>query len=125
MMRAPWAASIFYPQGAAFSAPVYLFVTGFGGEASISDYDTVLSAIAAHGLVVVGVDRGTKLAASMNYTELAESLDGSLAYISTSLPTDLKARSGPPRTSGLLLGGHSAGNHVAEELVEHRGVSFG
>ena len=108
--------------------PVLLFVSGFGGEYAISSYSSVLSEMAAHGMVVVGVDRKFKLSASVNYTELAESLDGVLAFIASGADTGLAPRLAPMlppgvrlNTSAVVLGGHSAGNHVAIRRL----VSFG
>lgn len=137
---APWHVKVWYPiekhenhenhekHMPSLTMPVLLFVSGFGGEYAISSYSSVLSEMSAHGMVVVGVDRKFKLSASVNYTELAESLDGVLAFIASGADTGLASRLAPVlppgarlNTSAILLGGHSAGNHVAIRRL----VSFG
>lgn len=130
----PWHANVFYPSGrnkpgnSSVTFPVVLFVSGFGGEYAIGAYSSVLSKMAAHGMVVVGLDRKFKLSSSVNYTDLAEHLGGVLDFITSGLDTGLSARLRtliPPNTqantSAIIIGGHSAGNHVTVRRL----VSFG
>ena len=130
----PWHASVYYPSKSnttstdSVTFPVLLFVSGFGGEYSIQAYSAVLSSMAAHGMVVVGVDRKFKLSSSVNYTDLAQHLGGVLDFITSRSDTGLSARIStllPPHsranTSAIIIGGHSAGNHVTVRRL----VSFG
>lgn len=87
-------------------------------------YSDFTSQIAAHGVVVVAIDRAPKLALKINYTELAESMDPVVDYVSggkLAAALRLRQAAGPPNASTLLLAGHSAGNHI----ITRRLVSFG
>jgi hypothetical protein len=132
----PWHACVLFPRplvaavsndasdGNATSLPVLVFVTGFAGQVSTEQYRTFLTLIASHGLVVVALDRRSSLIPYVNYTELAATLDGPLTYASDGgLGADLRraGAAAPPHASLLLVGGHSAGNHV----IVRRLTSFG
>ena len=132
----PWHATVFYPtsrnsssdDAPATALPVLLFVSGFGGEYALSSYSSVLSGMAAHGMVVVGVDRKFRLSSSVNYTDLAKHMDGVLDFVTSASSSGLASRisenllpGARVNTSAILLGGHSAGNHVAVRRL----VSFG
>eukprot|EP00947_MAST-08B_sp_MAST-8B-sp1_P004769 g4769.t1 len=102
-------------------------------------YDALLSAIAAHGVAVVAVDRKFEMKTKINYTALASSLDPVFSYIES--PGGLRrdcaaievgeeegggggghgASCSALRTDVILAGGHSAGNH----LMVRRLTSFG
>ena len=94
--------------------PIYLFVSGFGGQYDITKYSQVLSEISSHGYVVIGIDRKFKLQAVINYTALAESLDPVLEYIhkNKTFSKLLTNCIGIPDSTHLIVGGHSAGNHI-------------
>ena len=119
---APWHAQITYPTATSSSKsllsellPIYLFVSGFGGQYDVTKYSQVLSEISSHGVVVVGIDRKFKLQAVINYTQLAESLNPVLDYVknnSTNINKLLTNCVGVPNPNHLIVGGHSAGNHI-------------
>ena len=94
--------------------PIYLFVSGFGGQYDITKYSQVLSEISSHGYVVIGIDRKFKLQAVINYTQLAESLDPVLEYIHKNKTFSKRLTNciGIPDSTHLIVGGHSAGNHI-------------
>ena len=105
------------------AAPVYLFVSGFGGEEPAGSYSELFSLVASHGVFVVALDRHAK-GILINYTEVAASLDGTFDYVTGGgLAADVRRRQSSlaPNTSVILLGGHSAGNHVAVRRL----LSFG
>lgn len=127
---APWHAFVTIPlnsTGEAMTgrttAPVYLFVSGFGGEEPAQSYSELFSLLASHGIFVVALDRRAK-GILINYTEVAASLDGTFEYVTGGgLAADARRRQSSltPNTSVILLGGHSAGNHVAVRRL----LSFG
>jgi hypothetical protein len=105
------------------AAPVYVFVSGFGGEEPAGSYSELFSLVASHGVFVVALDRHAK-GILINYTEVAEGLNGTLDYVTRGgLAADVRRRQSSltPNTSVILLGGHSAGNHVAVRRL----LSFG
>ena len=116
-----WHAQITYPtinkdtSESTTKFPTFLFVSGFGGEYSIEEYKQVLSQIASHGVIIIGVDRKFKLQPVVNYTYLASSLQTVINYynqgqLASALLNASITTAGIP--GNLLVGGHSAGNHV-------------
>ena len=118
----PWHLQITYPVPSSSKRnelpnkmlPIYLFVSGFGGQYDITKYSQVLSEISSHGYVVIGIDRKFKLQAVINYTQLAESLDPVLEYIHKNKTFSKRLTNciGIPDSTHLIVGGHSAGNHI-------------
>ena len=118
----PWHLQITYPVPSSSKRnelpnkmlPIYLFVSGFGGQYDITKYSQVLSEISSHGYVVIGIDRKFKLQAVINYTQLAESLGPVLEYIhnNKTFSKQLTNCIGIPDSTHLIVGGHSAGNHI-------------
>ena len=108
-----WNLKTWYPMGGAADAklPVLLMIAGF--HSPIAPYSNFFSAVAAHGVVAIGV--GWKLAGPLNYTKLAADLTPALGYITGGdLAKDLasKGAQGTPKEDQFILGGHSAGNHA-------------
>ena len=107
----PWYATAAGPNSsAATTLPMMLFVGGF--DQPTSQYNQLLSAVAAHGVIVVGL--GWKLSLSVNFTLLAEEVGGVLSYASSgALAADLSRQPQPalalPNASALFLGAHSIG----------------
>lgn len=102
--------------------PVFVFVTGFAGEEPAASYSELFSLISSHGVMLVALDRHAK-GLLINYTAVAQSLDGPLEYVTGGgLAKDAQRHgAGAPNASAFLLGGHSAGNHVALRRL----LSFG
>jgi len=146
----PFHAQVFYPYYCSSQCgdflklqsktlPVLVFATGFGATIATSDYSSLLNSIAAHGVVVVAVDRSDTLTITVDYSILAAKFVRVIDYIqgtlgggnTSSLVHDLGNVPGsdtetPPNpyrlqvavgTDSLFFGAHSSGNHITAQYV--------
>lgn len=123
-----WHARIWFPQCAASNqrvTPVIVFVSGLSGLIPCDLYDQMLQRVAMSNVIAVALDRPVPLRPGLpiiNYTRLAYHLGSVLEYIGGAMVDDLRAHGfrGTP-SPGVILAGHSAGNHV----IVRRTVTFG
>ena len=118
---------VWYPHAQSQSKqrlPLLIFVGGFLQPEN--QYANLLSTIASHGIMAVGVGWKLTTPLGLNYTGLADNLGSALAYASgEQIKEDLEKMAYPPlslpRNDSILLGGHSIGNHVTVRRL----TSFG
>jgi hypothetical protein len=111
--------------------PVLVFVTGFAATIDASYYSSVLTGVAAQGIVVVAVDKSSQLTVTTDYIGLAQKFVKVTAYItgtngnSTGLLADLQANGAITQvtTSPIFFGAHSSGNHLTTQYVAGRGYN--
>ena len=118
----PWHASVHFPTAGRFAAalPVVLLVTGFGGEIPAEAYSDLSTAVASRGAVMIGLSRPPPFPMLTDYPAVARSLDPVLQFVvNGSLAARLSEAGAPapPNVSALILGGHSAGCHVAVRRI--------
>ena len=126
-------ASVWYPYGNQTQTappnpkgllPLLVFVSGFLQQEG--EYNELLQSVASHGVVVVGLGWKYTSVIGLNYTHLAQRLDGVFAYgRSKEIDHDLMQQKprplGLPDARAVLLGAHSIGNHI----IVRRLTSFG
>merc|ERR1711865_505133 len=107
--------------------PVYAFVTAFGGNVGVSDYNQIFSHAASHNIVVIGYDYGGGLVP--DYLQLGHKFNSANSWMADHLGAEFAAHnvSGVPDFQNqLAVGGHSAGNHIAlQGLVYGCGTAKG
>ena len=104
--------------------PLFIFASGFLQPES--EYHQLLTSLASHGVVAIGLGWKYSSVVGLNYTHLAQRLDDVLAYSrGSAIDLDLMKQPHPPlalpNASATLLGAHSIGNHI----IVRRLASFG
>jgi len=105
--------------------PVMLFVSGFSGQIDLAQYQTTMKGVAAHGIVVIGVDQTPGLTPGTNdFPKLAAYPDPVLRYIQgttdLNLAADLVSRGAikAADTKKIFYAGHSAGVHTLLSRID-------
>lgn len=139
---APYHARVYYPtvcrtqcgQFQSGGMPVMLFVTGFAGQLAASDYDVILSEVAAHGIVVVAVDQYVSLfQLTVNYALLATELLDVVDFIQDPSASGLlqQIKAGGFRTTfyngaaKLIMGGHTTGALIVIQQLYDNAENLG
>ncbi len=112
--------------------PVLIFISSFAGQVSVKLFDEILSGVAAHGIVVVGVDqKPLGLGGSFDYNDLSASLEMVEKYVrgesTRKLADDMSAAGAmqKPKITKFFIGGHSSGNHIAVRRIVTIGTALG